>query len=369
VQSAIDRAFYPDRLNFQREINQAQAALARVVNRQEVIRLLTQELPPRIGVTWANLSLAPAPEVPGQPDLQPAWNTRLIVAGQPLGRYWLGPRRAGPSFDRDEQAQLQSLARQAALALAYADTIEELNQLNQELEERVAQRTTQVLSQQRALAVYEERQRLARNLHDSVTQALFSINLSARALRNLVRRDPSAAVNGLNDLEIAAQQALAEMRALLAQLRAPQGLDNAESAGEPTNLPRADLCAPLRQHCQALQSQPSPLHVEIDLPETLFLPAPQADDLLYIVREALHNIIKHSGSDHALCRIIVEAEQLTLAITDQGEGFDPQALVGNGYGLRGMQERAEALGGRLKINSQAGVGTAISIQIPYRSNL
>ncbi|MEW5872624.1 MAG: histidine kinase [Chloroflexota bacterium] len=358
VQRGIDQALYPDRLNFQRAVGEAQAALGRVVSRQEVIHLLTDELPARLGAEWASLSLFPAPDVPGRTDPEPAWNAQLVVAGQPLGRYWLGPRRAGPSYDRDEQAQLRILSGQAALALAYADTIEALRQLNRELEARVEQRTAQVLHQQRALAAFEERQRLARELHDSVTQALFSMNLSARALRGLVRRDPPAAVSGLSELEAAAQQALAEMRALLAQLRAPQGEQIVEE--------QADLVGLVRQYCAQLEREAGAAHlkVELDSPESLLLPNHLAHELLQMIKEGLHNVRKHSGVAQANCRILPQGGRLRLWISDRGGGFDPQQAGASGFGLRGMRERVQSLGGDFEIETQPGSGTTLKVSIP-----
>lgn len=367
VQGWIDRALYPDRLKFLHAIAEAQADLGRVVSRGEVIRLLEDELPQRLGAAWASLSLAPAPDVPGNAESEPAWNAQLMVGGKSLGRYWLGPRRAGPTYDSDEQARLQAMAGQAALALAYSDLIEELRQLNRELEERVAERTGQVLEQQRALAAYDERQRLARELHDSVTQALFSMNLSARALRGLVGRDPQAAAEGLGELEQAAQQALGEMRALLQQLRTPVP----QAAPPDPAERREDLVSLLRGHCQQLRRELSQegqplLEVDLQTPGELFLPAAQAHDLYQVVREALHNVIKHSGARQALCQMSLEGGWLRLRVQDQGIGFDLPGLAEVGFGLRGMQERLEALGGELYIQAQPGEGTLVEAKIPLQ---
>ena len=381
VQYWIDRALYPDRLHFQQALADAQNALARVVDREQVVHLLTEDLPPRLGAVWASLSLAPAPDVPGQAGSEPAWNAQLMVGGRSLGRYWLGPRRAGPSYDPDEQAQLGSLAGQAALALAYADTIEALARLNRELEGRVAQRTAQVLDQQRSLAAFEERQRLARDLHDSVTQALFSINLSARALRGLVKRDPPSAVTGLEELEQAAQQALAEMRALLAQLRSPAAGDGAEevelspdraetetsAAGqEPANL-KLQLIQLGEQFAREVgpDGRPPRLQVSFDLPDALALPARQAEQVFLMIREALQNAARHSGVRQAACQVRRLDTGLEIAVHDQGAGFETHEASPAGYGLQGMRERVQALGGEMHIRSSPGVGTTVQIRIPY----
>lgn len=393
VQAGIDRLLYPDRLNFQRAVGAARQELERVVRREQIIRLLAEQLPLRLGAEWASLTLAPEPEVPGQQLSEPAWNGRLVVAGQPLGRYWLGPRRLGPPYDSDELAQLNALVAQAAMALAYADTIEALRQLNRELEGRVSRRTTEVLAGQRALAAYEERQRLARELHDSVTQSLFSINLSARALRNLVHRDPQAAVNGLGELEGAAQLALAEMRALLAQLRtpAPDGIEGeagvdelldtarqaaplAEASFDPSVVPQpeVDVVELITAQCAQLKGEPGIdgipplLEVHLCVPAALMLPERQAHEILQIVREALHNVVKHSGVRQATCSLEVNQDQIFLEVKDAGHGFGPTPAV-DGYGLRGIRERVAALSGRVEINSAGGHGVVLRVVVPFEA--
>ncbi|NOZ48987.1 MAG: sensor histidine kinase [Chloroflexi bacterium] len=353
IQRGVDRLFYPERLRFQAEMAALGRELQQVLPRQQVIHILNETLPARLDAHWGQLILAPAPDSPDPTHAPPAWNTRLMVGPRVLGRYWLGPRRSGLPYDASERGQLQALLKQAALALAYADTLAELNTLNAELEQRVALQTAQVLTQQRALAVTEERQRLARDLHDSVTQALFSISLGARALRKLALQDPLAAAAGLQEQEAAAQQALREMRTLLAQLRSPLLDDN-------------DLVAALQQHC-ALLAQQTGLQVQLHTPEALVLPAEQANALFLIAREALHNVVKHGHTQHASCHLQQEGEEIILVIQDQGRGFVPGAAVtgeGSGLGLQNMQERAQNLGGSLEITSQPGHGTRLTVRLP-----
>jgi signal transduction histidine kinase len=372
LQSWVDRLLYPDRLRFQQAVVEARHAIGRVAGRQEIVSLLTSDFPTSLGADWAVLSLAPDPETPGRAPGEPAWNAQLVAGGHPLGRYWLGPRRQGPGYDADETAQLQTLAGQAALALAYAGSIEELRGLNRELEERVAQRTVQVLDQQRALAAHGERQRLARDLHDSVTQSLFSINLSARALRNLVRRDPPAAIDGLVELETAAQQALSEMRALLAQLRASVP-EPEPPVGQlhPTQPDSLDLVALLEQHCARLQhaavseSGELPFNVRVTAPDLIPLPAPLASELIQALREALHNVLKHSGIRQAECAVTCQDGWLHISVIDHGVGFDPQQVSSGAYGLRGINERLTALNGSLEVHSAPGKGTVLEMHVPY----
>jgi signal transduction histidine kinase len=373
AQWLIDRLLYPERLAFQAEVRAARAALAAVTGRAAVAALLAEQLPRRLGAAWSTLTVDGAvnqevrsddcaaslwgfsrPVRRGTTEVVttnlPAWSETLLVGGRTLGRWQLGPRRPGPPFDADEQAQLHALAQQAALALAYAETFDALNALNRELEARIAERTAQVVDQQRALAVVEERQRLARDLHDSVTQTLFSISLGVRNARGLARRDPDAAAAALIEQEASARNALAEMRALLAQLRSPAAVE-------------ADLAAALRDHCTGLARQ-GLLTVALDLPPVCPLPAALGAELLAIAREALHNVVKHGGVKTAVCKLAVAGDQLTLTISDDGRGFDPAAAGSAGLGLRGMRERAAALDGTVEIASAPGQGATVRVCAP-----
>jgi NarL family two-component system sensor histidine kinase LiaS len=210
-------------------------------------------------------------------------------------------------------------------------------------------------------------------LHDSVSQSLFSINLSARALRGLVRDDPEAAISGLSELEGAAKTALAEMRALLAQLRAPQ-VEPPEVGGNlsPTeNAGRCDLVAGLASYCEQLRleigsdGRPPLLDVELDLPRGLLLPEGLYHQVIQIAREALHNVIKHAGVRRAVCELRHEPEGITLVVSDQGCGFEPEDLT-TGYGLKGMRERVEAIGGKIEVISKPGAGARLRIDIPHQ---
>jgi len=352
AQWAIDRLLYPERLAFQVEVAAAREALSGIVQRADIISLLADRLPARLGAAWGTLTLDPAPNVPPAGQSPPAWSAQLVVGGRPLGRYWLGPRLPGPAFDADEQAELHALAQQAALALAYAETFDALSSLNRELEERIAERTAQVVDQQRALAVVEERQRLARDLHDSVTQTLFSISLGVRNARGLVRRDPEAALAALAEQESAARQALGEMRSLLAQLRSPSAVE-------------VDLAAALRAHGATLERQDG-FTVVFVVPPVALLPADQANELLLIAREALHNVFKHGGVSQATCALIIDGAGVELVVTDQGRGFDPTAIGGTGMGLRGMRERAAALGGTAEAIASPNVGTTVRVRVPVK---
>ena len=369
VQGLVDRWLYPERQRLHRAVVAARTTLGGVVAREAVIALFNQQFPTAIGAQWAKLTLTPAPATPGQQVTTAAWHHTLVVGDKVIGHYWLGPRHTLPTYESDEQAALYQLLAEAALVLAYGETIDALQQLNQELEQRVTTRTEQLLAQQRALAAYAERQQLARNLHDSITQSLFSLNLGLRAIRKVAQRDLQMALAQLPQQEEAAQQALTEMRELLVQLR--------HSEATAAEAETVELVARLQQLCREQQRD---LTVTIEAPAPYFCPGPLASELLAIVREALHNVVKHSGVATARCILAVDEQGVQLAVIDNGQGFDLTNSLGKAFiastitgtdadparhfGVKGMQERAAAIGGQLTVHSAPGQGTTVHLQIP-----
>ncbi|GAB4463431.1 MAG: hypothetical protein Kow0070_23920 [Anaerolineales bacterium] len=352
AQGWLDRLFYPDRLKFLAAVERIQTTLGRVYRREEIIRLLTEDFPAQIGAEWAALKLFPEPDAPPA-HLVPAWSARLTAGGINFGGYWLGARRAGPQYDSDESARLHALTNQAALALAYANAYETLYTLNRDLETRVREQTAQALESRQTLAAYEERQRIARDLHDSVTQSLFGLHLMARGLKASV---PESFKSQLAELENLASGILREMRLLLDQLRSA-------SAEEKVNLTES-----IQGQCEAFSRQQGPeggplLLVEVESPAGLVIPSSIADAALWVIREALQNIVKHSGSRAAWIEVKRDA-MLRVSIRDMGAGFDVNAVPAGHYGLRGMRERALALGGELKIESEIGCGSTLSFKFP-----
>ncbi|MDQ2805516.1 MAG: GAF domain-containing sensor histidine kinase [Chloroflexota bacterium] len=210
----------------------------------------------------------------------------------------------------------------------------------------------------RQVAALEERQHLARELHDSVTQSLFTVTLMAEAAQAMVERDPSQVGRYLSRLQATAGAALGEMRALLAQLR-------------PTAVGASGLGAALRRHAETLREQ-WPLEIAVEVDPHLGSLSPAVEDGLYrITQEALHNVIKHAAAESARVRLAQTVEPgappgLLLTIEDDGHGFDPSrpADVGHGLGLIGMRERASALGGHLTVESRPGHGSRVVVAVP-----
>ncbi len=309
LQRWIDGWLFPERAIFQREVATVQTRLATVNSREAVTAALVQ-FAAQIGADWSS-------------------GGRIERATRPI------------AFNATERRQLATVGTLATVALAYADTLDRLNALNQDLAQQVEQRTRQLVSQQRELAVGEERQRLARDLHDSVTQTLFSLSLSLRAIRKLAIKQPAMAVEELAVQEQTAHHALAEMRTLLTQLRTPLVTDG-------------DLAHTLRAHVGLLRRQGIPVTLHV-LGEGDFS-AEIATELLLLIREALHNAYKHSGASQITCTLT----QNSVVIADNGRGFDT-AIATSGIGMNSMRQRVAAIGGTLKLTS-TDVGTQVEVR-------
>jgi signal transduction histidine kinase len=242
--------------------------------------------------------------------------------GRPLG-FFSVTYSTEHHFDETEQRLLTALAERAAVAIG-----------NAELHERAQQ-----------AASLEERQRLARELHDSVSQALYGIALGAQTARTLLDRDPPAAVESVDYVLSLAEIGLAEMRALIFELR-PESL---ESEG---------LNAAIRKHVEALQARYG-IHFDFQPCAEPGLPLSVKEAIYRIAQESLHNVVKHSRATQVGVTLASTPDALTLEVADNGAGFDPTADFPGHLGLRSMAERAEKSGGRLEISSGAGVGTRV----------
>ena len=200
------------------------------------------------------------------------------------------------------------------------------------------------------LAANQERANLARELHDSVTQALFSMGLTLRALELLFDRDPEAARAKLTELRDLQKDALAEMRTLIFELR-PRGL---ETDG---------LAQALRTHAAAVEGRTGlAVTVEVDSDERLPL---ETEEALYrIAQEALHNVVKHASARTSRIELRRSGRELRLTIDDDGIGFDPTTTPRGHLGVVGMRQRAERLDGSLVISRRPAGGTRVRVSLP-----
>jgi len=222
-----------------------------------------------------------------------------------------------------------------------------LRRLNAELEGRVAERTAELKTQYQRQATLEERQRLARDLHDVVSQTLFSASVIAETLPRLWERNPDQVRLGLGELHRLTRGALAEMRALLLELR-PEALAQ-------TNL--ADL---LRQLASALAGR-TDLDLSVQAEPKPALPVEVRLGLYRMAQEALNNVVKHARASKVEIALTALAGGVRLSIRDDGQGFDPAVVPPGRLGLGILGERAEAIGATLAVTSAPGTGTEIVI--------
>ncbi|MGD0701721.1 MAG: GAF domain-containing sensor histidine kinase [Trebonia sp.] len=241
-----------------------------------------------------------------------------------LGIIFVANKGSGEFTARDEEL-LTLFAAHAAIALTNA---------------RLYERSREV-------SVLEERARLARELHDAVTQRLFSIRLHARAAQLLVGKEPARAVAELGAIAELGAQAHGELRAVIDGL-APPELDG--------------LAESLRRYAQ-LAGRAHGIEVRLtvaDLPE--LDPRVQAA-AFRVAQEALHNALRHSGAGEVSLTLSRARGRVVLEVTDDGTGFDPE-LAPPGLGLASMRERAGAVGGTLRVSSAPGKGTRVRLAVP-----
>jgi signal transduction histidine kinase len=256
------------------------------------------------------------------------YSVPLVSRGRALGAMFFCYLPEGEP-DEDEKVFLGAVADQAAVAVENA----------------------RLLAEASGKAALEERQRLARELHDSVSQALYGIALGVKtASDDLLEGDPRRAAEPLNYVTSLAEAGLAEMRALIFELR-------------PESLEKEGLVPALEKQAAALRSRHG---IQV---QTIFCDEPEAsietkESLYRIAQEALHNTAKHARAENVLMRLRCESAWITLEISDDGVGFDPEGDFPGHLGLRSMRERTSRLRGTLALEAAEGKGTRISARIP-----
>jgi signal transduction histidine kinase len=268
----------------------------------------------------------------------------LLLAGDVLGV--LNVERRLP-FGRDDVEHLQIVADQLAVAIENA----------------------RLLDAARQAAVLEERQRLARELHDSVTQHLFTATLVAQSLGAAYARDAAEGTRRAGMLVQVTRAALDEMRALLTELRPGTPGASAEPPMPDPGLSqlRAEgLVAALRAHVAVSFVDGPP--VELDVADYAAQPAAREEALYRVAREALHNVVKHAHASRAHVRLAVDRAGVHLTVRDDGVGFASPAAAGPrtraSLGLASMHERVAELGGSVRVQSAPRRGTRVDVALP-----
>ncbi len=214
----------------------------------------------------------------------------------------------------------------------------------------IAIQNARLYEQAHLLAAYEERQRLARDLHDAVTQSLFSASIITEALPRQFETHPETVKERLHTLHRLMRGALAETRTLLLELR-------------PNDMIRMDIGPLLTQLIEGVQSRKKILvETEIENQPEFDLNVKKA--FYRITQEALNNVLKHAQATHARVVLLRHDYQYHLTITDNGRGFDTSQVAPASMGLEIMRERAQAIGGALTIHSQPGQGTEVKMIWP-----
>jgi PAS domain S-box-containing protein len=212
-------------------------------------------------------------------------------------------------------------------------------------EQRKIEEEARALSTKTAIAA--ERSRLARDLHDAVTQSLFSASIMADVLPRIWDADPEKGKQQLHDIRLLTRSALAEMRTLLLELR-PSAITDAKLADLIVQLAEAIRCR-------------SGVNIEVTTEEQLHLPAEVQVAFYRIAQEALHNIVKHSKARNVHVQLSVLQRDAMLLIHDDGRGFDYQGIGETHLGLRIIHERAEAVNAMVSIESALGKGTDVLV--------
>jgi PAS domain S-box-containing protein len=214
----------------------------------------------------------------------------------------------------------------------------------------VAVENARLLSEARGKAALEERQKLARELHDSVSQALYGIALGVETARELLPDDPERAAEPLDYATTLAEAGMTEMRALIFELR-------------PESLEREGLVAALEKQAAALQARHG-IRVEAAFDGEPEVSLEVKEALYRVAQEALHNTVKHARAANVKLKLEERPEGFTLEVSDDGTGFDAQDDFPGHLGLKSMRERASRLGGTLEVASEPGQGVSILARVP-----
>jgi len=264
------------------------------------------------------------------PDMRSFLGVPIVAPEGVIGAFYLTEKLAGGTFDAADQAVIELLAAHAAIAIANAGLYE----------------------RSRELSMQGERNRLALELHDAVSQKLFSLVLTAEAAGEQLSRDPEAARASIVRLRTVASEALEELRTLIHELRPPE-------------LERDGLCGALRKHVEMLRR----LHrveIELEVDDDAGSGGRRDEEVFRVAQEALQNAVRHGVPARLGVRLGHRDGTLVLEVSDDGVGFDPAdpELRARRLGLTSMEERAQRLGGALEIRSAPGAGTTIRLEAP-----
>jgi signal transduction histidine kinase len=268
------------------------------------------------------------------PEMRSFLGVPIVSAGDIIAAFYLTDKQGGPSFTAADEAAVVLLASHAAIAIDQARLFED----------------------SRELALVQERGRLARELHDAMSQSLFSLQLAAETAARHLADDPAAAADQLAVVRTLAAQVAAELRTTVEGLR-------------PADLERDGLVAVLGAQL-TLASRAHDLPVALDVGDLPELEPDVEHEVLRITQEAVTNALRHAGASRVRVSLGPSdgdgPPSVVLRVVDDGTGFDPEAraLRSRRLGLTSMHERAASLGGALTITSSPGRGTTVELRFP-----
>lgn len=237
---------------------------------------------------------------------------------------------------------------------------EQLRKLGRKWEEqvntlqRLSNNNAELAAQAKMTAVVEERQRLARELHDAVSQQLFAISMTATAVSRTLDQDFEKAKRQIELIEEMASAAQSEMRALLLHLR-------------PVLLEGKRLSQAIPELVQEMRAK-VPVDITLDMEEDLPLNKGMENHLFRIVQEAMSNTLRHAKATKMGIELHRRGDAVRLGIRDNGVGFDLEAKKQASYGLMNMEERVNELGGSFQVITAPGKGTRIEIRVPLMAD-
>ena len=346
VQRLVDQLFYGGWYDYPGVVEAVSDALARTLEREQLTDVLTRRVPALMQLYSGELWIGEQDQSPPLPlSSSPPLQFPLTFQGQVRGLWTVGLRRDGEDFSAADHRILQTLARQAEIALSNVLLVETLRRQLDEI--RATQRR---LLRSRE----EERARLARDLHDGPIQALVGLNLQLGLLLT-VDEESSPLEQALKAMRTEVRELLAELRQVCAELRPPM-------------LDALGLRAALRALAEEWSAQCG-VSVSFDLPPEAALrslPGEVTVNLYRVVQEALTNVARHAAARLVTIRLAWENARLILTVQDDGRGFVVpatfQSLAAQGhFGLAGIQERVKLIGGTLTVESAPGQGTTVCV--------
>lgn len=265
------------------------------------------------------------------PKMRSFLGVPIVARGRVVGAFYLTDKQNGGSFSAEDEDRINLLAAHAAVAIDNAALFE-------------ASRT---------MVLAEERDRMARELHDAMNQSLFGLTLTSRAAAAHLTSDPGRAADELDEVQGLARQALAQLREVVTGMRT-------------SDLRRDGLVAAIRSDV-ALLDRVHNADVSFEFSGDLRVDDVVEHEIYRVVQEALTNALRHAEAGEVVVRLTAGSDATVVEISDDGSGFDPntEGIRSRRLGLTSMEERATAVGGTIEIDSGPGTGTTVRLRVPH----